>query len=199
MMPNEKFVTVGWQCDDAAKDATACKRIFVPTLGTVTRILRPSFPPFPPCTCFLWKLFRTSAQPIAPRCCVCRVKSLIAVSRRKCVIQLAYLHPSIFMRFRIHSSARSIEYILYSSPASCANSILHYSRPLFSFLSFDSNSRYRLKKTNKRRILSIYSEFQNSVLSAGILKSSFLVTLKQFGKILAIHPSVINRCREKVP
>lgn len=82
---------------------------------------------------------------------------------------------------------------------SCANTILRYSRPLFSFLSFDSNSRYRLKKTNKRRILSIYSEFQNSVLSAGILKSSFLVTLKQFGKILAIHPSVINRCREKVP
>lgn len=136
---------------------------------------------------------------LPPRCCVCRVKSLIAVSRRKCVIQLAYLHPSIFMRFRIHSSARSIEYILYSSPASCANTILRYSRPLFSFLSFDSNSRYRLKKTNKRRILSIYSEFQNSVLSAGILKSSFLVTLKQFGKILAIHPSVINRCREKVP
>lgn len=44
---NEKFVIAGWQCDDAAGDAAAYRRI-LPTLGTVTPVLRPSFPPFPP-------------------------------------------------------------------------------------------------------------------------------------------------------
>lgn len=87
MMPNEKFVTVGWQCDDAARDATACKRIFVPTLGTVTRILRPSFPPFPLAPASSESYSGPLHNLLPPRrYCVYRVKSLIAVSRRKCVV-----------------------------------------------------------------------------------------------------------------
>lgn len=74
---------------------------------------------------------------LPPRCCVCRVKSLIAVSRRKCVIHshtciLRYLCASVSTTvlaplniFCIHRKRR----VRISSWT--------YSRPLFSFVEFD--------------------------------------------------------------
>lgn len=160
-MPNEKFVTVGWQCDDAAKDATACKRIFVPTLGTVTRILRPSFPPLPPCTCFLWKLFRTSAQPIAPS--MLRLHSEISY----CGFAQEMRHPLAYLRsFDIYALPYPLERSLHRIYSVFIITGVHLPRPLFFFsfffffAEFDSNLRCRdYKRKGKKKDKRIFREF----------------------------------------
>lgn len=122
---------------------------------------------------------------LPPRCCVCTVKSLIAVSRRKCVIHSHTCNPSIFMGFRIHSSVRSTEYIF---PYSWWTGV-HPRRPLFFFSLPNSIQIWDYKRKGKKRKRIFREFFQNEFLLLEILRFP-VKNLKEFGKILAIHPSV---------
>lgn len=185
-MPNEKFVTVGWQCDDAAKDATACKRIFVPTLGTVTRILRPSFPPFPPLHLLPLKVIQDLCTTYCPLDVASAQWNLLLrfragnASSTRILAILRYLWVSVSTRtfaplniyFRIHDGPVSILDVLSS---------FFLCRIRFKF------EIIRGKGKKRKRIFREF--FQNEFLLLEILRFP-VKNLKEFGKILAIHPSV---------